>query len=105
MSVCEGIEVELGIPIVNKRIAVTPISVVAAASGESEYLEYARTLDAAAKAVGVNFIGGFSALIDKGATPSDNVLMDSIPAALAETDVVCSSVILVRPAPVLHERR
>ncbi|MEZ7662267.1 PFL family protein [Rothia sp. HMSC067H10] len=92
VSVCEGIEVELGIPIVNKRIAVTPISVVAAASGESEYLEYARTLDAAAKAVGVNFIGGFSALIDKGATPSDNVLMDSIPAALAETDVVCSSV-------------
>ena len=69
VSVCEGIEVELGIPIVNKRIAVTPISVVAAASGESEYLEYARTLDAAAKAVGVNFIGGFSALIDKGATP------------------------------------
>ena len=92
VSVCEGIEVELGIPIVNKRIAVTPISVVAAASGESEYLEYARALDAAAKAVGVNFIGGFSALIDKGATPSDNVLMDSIPAALAETDVVCSSV-------------
>ena len=64
VSVCEGIEAELGIPIVNKRIAV-----IAGASSENDYIEYARTLDAAAKAVGVNFIGGFSALIDKGATP------------------------------------
>ena len=69
VSVCEGIEAELGIPIVNKRIAVTPIAVIAGASSENDYIEYARTLDAAAKAVGVNFIGGFSALIDKGATP------------------------------------
>ena len=92
VSVCEGIEAELGIPIVNKRIAVTPIAVIAGASSENDYIEYARTLDAAAKAVGVNFIGGFSALIDKGATPADNTLMNSIPTALAETDVVCSSV-------------
>lgn len=69
VSVCEGIEAELGIPIVNKRIAVTPIALVAGASDDEDYVEFARTLDAAAKAVGVNFVGGFSALVDKGMTP------------------------------------
>ena len=97
VSVCEGIEAELGIPIVNKRIAVTPIAVIAGASSENDYIEYARTLDAAAKAVGVNFIGGFSALIDKGATPADNTLMNSIPTALAETDVVCANAVSDNP--------
>ena len=92
VSVCEGIEAELGIPIVNKRIAVTPIALVAGASGDEDYVEFARTLDAAAKAVGVNFVGGFSALVDKGVTPADEKLIRSIPRALAETDVVCSSV-------------
>ena len=92
VSVCEGIEAELGIPIVNKRIAVTPIALVAGASDDEDYVEFARTLDAAAKAVGVNFVGGFSALVDKGMTPADEKLIRSIPRALAETDVVCSSV-------------
>ncbi|WP_082264765.1 PFL family protein [Rothia kristinae] len=92
VQVCQGIERELGIPIINKRVAVTPIALVAAASGEHDLTEYARTLDAAAKAVGVDFIGGFSALVDKGSTPADRALMASIPRALAETDVVCSSV-------------
>ncbi|MDN5604866.1 PFL family protein [Rothia sp. HC945] len=92
VRVAEGIEAELGIPIINKRIAVTPISIVAGASGDSDYLEYARTLDRAARAVGVDFIGGFSALVDKGQTEADRILMSSIPRALAETDVVCSSV-------------
>ncbi|WP_129661133.1 PFL family protein [Rothia uropygialis] len=92
VRVAQGIEAELGIPIINKRIAVTPIAIVAGASGDSEYLDYARTLDRAARAVGVDFIGGFSALVDKGQTESDRRLMASIPQALAETDVVCSSV-------------
>ena len=92
VSVCEGIEAELGIPIVNKRIAVTPIALAAGASNDEDYVEFARTLDAAAKAVGVNFVGGFSALVDKGMTPADEKLIRSIPRALAETDVVCSSV-------------
>lgn len=92
VKVCAGIEAELGIPIINKRISVTPIALVAGASSDTDYVEFAKTLDAAAKAVDVNFIGGFSALVDKGATPADEILMSSIPRALCETDVVCSSV-------------
>lgn len=92
VSVCRGIEAELGIPIINRRIAVTPIALIAGASSDEDYVEYAKTLDAAAQAVGVDFIGGFSALVDKGATPADERLIASIPRALAETDVVCSSV-------------
>ncbi|MCF2705748.1 PFL family protein [Arcanobacterium haemolyticum] len=92
VEVAQGIEAELGIPIINKRISVTPIALVAAASGETNLLPWARMLDAAGKAVGVDFIGGFSALVDKGATPADSALMDSIPEALASTDIVCSSV-------------
>lgn len=92
VAVARGIEQELGIPIVNKRVSVTPIALIAGASGDADYVAYAQTLDAAAKAVGVDFIGGFSALVDKGATPADQRLIDSIPEALAHTDVVCSSV-------------
>lgn len=92
VSVARGIEAELGIPIINKRISVTPISLIAGASGETDYTEFARTLDQAARAVGIDFIGGFSALVDKGQSPADRTLMESIPSALAETDVVCSSV-------------
>lgn len=92
VEVAEGIEAELGIPIINKRISVTPIALVAGASNDEDYVEFAKTLDAAAKAVGVNFIGGFTALVDKGATPADEKLMRSIPRALNETDVVCASV-------------
>jgi uncharacterized protein len=92
VTVGEEIEAEFGIPIVNKRIAVTPISLIAAATDEEDYVEFARTLDAAAKEVGVDFIGGFSALVHKGMMKGDRILLDSLPAALAATDVVCSSI-------------
>jgi len=88
----ETIEKELGIPIINKRISVTPISLVAGASDAKTYVPFAKTLDAAAKTVGVNFIGGFSALVHKGFTEADKILINSIPEALATTDIVCSSV-------------
>ena len=87
-----AIEREFGIPIVNKRISVSPISLVAAACEAEDYVPLAMTLDKAAKAVGVNFIGGFSALCHKGFTKSDRKLIHSIPRALTETDLVCSSV-------------
>ena len=83
---------EFGVPIVNKRISVTPIAIAAAGCNTDSYVSVAKTLDRAAKDVGVNFLGGFSALVHKGCTPSDRVLIDSIPQALAETDFVCSSV-------------
>ena len=92
VKVGEELETKYGIPIINKRISVTPISLVAGASNDESYVEYAKTLDAAAKAVGVNFIGGFSALVQKGYSKSDRILIDSIPEALAATDFVCSSV-------------
>ncbi len=88
----EDIEREFGIPIVNKRISITPMALVAGASDAADYVPFARAMDAAAKAVGVNFIGGFSALVQKGMTPADEKLIRSIPQALSETDVVCSSV-------------
>ena len=87
-----AIEREFGIPIVNKRISVSPISLVAAACEDDDYVPLANTLDKAAKAVGVNFIGGFSALAHKGFTKSDLRLINSIPRALTETELVCSSV-------------
>ncbi|PUU86733.1 MAG: hypothetical protein CI947_2406, partial [Halanaerobium sp.] len=80
------------IPIINKRISVTPIAQVAAASNDPDYIEFARTLDKAAKEVGVDFIGGFSALVHKGMTAADKKLIASIPEALAQTERVCSSV-------------
>ena len=92
VSACEAIETELGIPIINKRVSVTPIALVAAASRESDLTPWAQTLDEAAAAVGVDFIGGFSALVEKGTTASDLALIDSIPEALSSTKVVCSSV-------------
>ncbi|NLK20480.1 MAG: PFL family protein [Epulopiscium sp.] len=88
----EEIEKEFGIPIVNKRISVTPISIVAAGTKTDSYVSVAHALDKAAKDVGVNFIGGFSALVQKGSNTSDNILIQSIPQALAETQRVCSSV-------------
>lgn len=87
----ESIEKKYGIPIVNKRISVTPVSMLAAASG-GDPVKYAKTLDKVAKEVGVNFIGGYSALVQKGFAAGDRELMKSIPEALAETDFVCSSV-------------
>ena len=88
----EDISREYGIPIINKRISVTPISLVAASGDATNYLCYAQALDRAAAAVGVNFIGGFSALVQKGFSRSDLCLIDSIPEALARTDLVCSSI-------------
>ena len=88
----EEIEREFGIPIVNKRISVTPMSLVAAASETADYVPFAAALDAAARATGVNFIGGFSALVQKGMTEADRRLIASIPEALATTELVCSSV-------------
>ncbi len=88
----EDIEKEFGIPIVNKRISVTPISLVAASCKETDYSPIAKALDRAAKTCGVNFIGGFSALVHKGMTKGDINLINSIPKALAETERVCSSV-------------
>lgn len=92
LETCEGIEAELGIPIINKRISVTPISLVAAASRADDLTPFAHALDRAAKECGVNFIGGFSALADKGTTPSDLALINSIPEALNATELVCGSV-------------
>ena len=92
VQVGEEIEKEFGIPIVNKRISVTPISLVAAACQADSYVPIAKTLDAAAKKCGVNFIGGFSALVQKGCTESDWKLIRSIPAAMAVTARVCASV-------------
>lgn len=88
----EELERELGVPIINKRISVTPISLIGGASNLPNYVPIARALDKAAKAVGVNFIGGFSALVSKGYTDGDRKLIASIPEALATTDIVCSSV-------------
>lgn len=88
----EIIEREYGLPIVNKRISVTPIAMVAESSNTDNYVDFARTLEEAACAVGVNFIGGFSALVHKGFTNGDHKLINSIPEALASTSRVCSSV-------------
>lgn len=94
VSVGEEIEREFGIPIVNKRISVTPIALIGAGCCKTtdDFVAIAKTLDSAAKTVGVNFIGGFSALVSKGMTPADKLLMESIPDALAQTELVCSSV-------------
>ena len=87
----KSIEKKYGIPIVNKRIAVTPISMLAGVSG-GDPVKYAKTLDRVAHDVGVNFIGGYSALVQKGFTKGDRILIESIPEALKETEFVCSSV-------------
>jgi len=92
VKVGEDIEAEYGIPIINKRISVTPIAIAAEACRTDSYVAVAEALDHAAKTVGVNFIGGFSALVQKGFTKGDLVLLNSIPEALARTERVCSSV-------------
>lgn len=88
----EQISKKYGIPIVNKRISVTPIALVAGATKATSYVPIAKTLDRAADAAGVNFIGGFSALVQKGMSPADRVLIESIPEALSVTERVCSSI-------------
>ena len=91
VPVGESIEKKYGIPIVNKRISVTPISMLLAISG-GDPVKYAKTLDKAAKTLGVNFVGGYSALVQKGFAAGDLELIESIPRALSETEFVCSSV-------------
>ncbi|MBR5163664.1 MAG: PFL family protein, partial [Schwartzia sp.] len=88
----EDIEAEYGIPIIHKRVSVTPIAIAAEACKTDSYVPVAETLDRAAKEVGINFIGGFSALVEKGFTHGDRILLQSIPQALASTELVCSSV-------------
>lgn len=90
----EAISLEYGIPIVNKRISVTPVSLVGGSCCKTpqDYVKIGKTLDAAAKTVGVNFLGGFSALVSKGMTKSDRLLIEAIPETLASTERVCSSV-------------
>ncbi len=92
VRVGEDIEERYGIPIINKRISVTPIALVAGACNDTDYVAFAETLDAAAKEVGVNFIGGFSALVERGCTEADKHLMESIPEAMAKTERVCASI-------------
>ena len=87
----EGIERKYGIPIINKRVAVTPIAMLAGVSG-GDPVKYAHTLQKAADTIGVNFIGGYSALVQKGFSAGDLELIHSIPRAMAETDLLCSSV-------------
>uniref|UniRef100_UPI004027A014 DUF711 family protein n=1 Tax=Eubacterium sp. TaxID=142586 RepID=UPI004027A014 len=87
----EDIEKEYGIPIINKRVSVTPISILAGISG-GDPVKYALTLERAAQTIGVNFIGGYSALVQKGFASGDLELINSIPQALAQTEHLCSSV-------------
>ncbi|MBC8061861.1 MAG: PFL family protein [Clostridiaceae bacterium] len=92
VKVGEDLEIEYGVAIINKRISVTPISLIAGASQDENYVEYAIMLDKVARELGINFIGGFSALIHKGYTTGDHRLIASIPEAMRVTERVCSSV-------------
>ena len=92
VKVGNEISAELGIPIVNMRVCVTPIAIIGAATDAADYVPLARAMDEAAQKVGIDFIGGFSALVQKGYAKGDKILIDSIPAALAATQKVCSSV-------------
>lgn len=92
VEVGRQIENEFGIPIVNKRVSVTPISLIGGATDEDNYVKFAQTLDKAAATLGIDFLGGFSALVQKGCTKGDKILLKSIPEAMATTKLVCSSV-------------
>lgn len=94
VKVGDEIGMEYGIPIVNKRVSVTPIAMVGSSACKTpeDFVSIAKTLDRAAKAIGINFIGGYSALVMKGMTNADKLLIESIPQALKETDFVCSSI-------------
>ena len=94
IKVAREIEIDYAIPIVNKRISITPISLIGASACKSieDYVKIALTLDKTAKEIGVNFIGGYSAIVSKGMSASDKLLIESIPVALSKTDNVCSSV-------------
>lgn len=96
VKVGNDISHEFGVPIVNKRVSITPISLVGSSccKSPSDYVEIANTLNRAAAELGINFMGGYSAIVSKGMTPSDELLIRSIPRALAETDFLCSSVVV-----------
>jgi hypothetical protein len=102
VAVANSITADYGIPIVNKRIAVTPVAWIAAPSGAEDLTPIARAMDAAAHEVGVDFIGGFTAYLYKGFKRSDHALLESIPLALAETEHVCSSVALASTRAGIH---
>lgn len=90
VPVCESLSKRFGVEIVNKRIAVTPISIIGASCGG--YTELCKTLDRAGRELGVDFIGGYSALVHKSATAAENAFLDTLPQALSETEIVCGSV-------------
>ncbi|WP_368488628.1 PFL family protein [Clostridium sp. BJN0013] len=92
VKTAQEIEVEYGIPIINKRISVTPISLIAQASSDRDYVEYAKILDKVTQTLGIDFIGGFSCLVHKGYSKGDRILIESLPEALSVTEKVCSSV-------------
>ncbi|MBQ8260073.1 MAG: PFL family protein, partial [Clostridia bacterium] len=92
VSVGDDIEKQYGIPIVNRRVAVTPISILGGRFSSEDYIKLAKTLDRAADTLGINFLGGYGALVQKGCTVGDEQLIESIPYALAETERVCSSI-------------
>lgn len=92
VKVGKDIESEIGIPIINKRVSVTPISLLAPAEKEEDFIEYAKALEKAALELGIDFIGGYSALVQKGFTDKEKIFIESIPTALKETTKVCSSV-------------
>ncbi len=92
VSVCEEIEKTYGIPIINKRVSVTPISIVGGAMDRDGYVKAALTMEKAAQALGINFIGGFGALVQKGFSKGASALVSAIPQAMSETEIVCSSV-------------
>ncbi|HJG14742.1 MAG TPA: PFL family protein [Ligilactobacillus salivarius] len=92
VKVGNQIATEYGIPVINKRVSVTPISLIAAASKDKDYVKYAKALDRAAQTLGIDFIGGYSALVQKGYQNGDRTLIKSLPQALAETNLVCASV-------------
>jgi len=92
VAACDQVGEKYGIPVVNKRISVSPVAVAAAPFGADEMVEIARTLDRAAKAINVDFLGGFSALVEKGTARGDRALIDALPQALANTERVCASI-------------
>ena len=92
VEVGEELEKLYGIPIVNKRVSVTPVAIAGGSFSEDGFLKIAKTMDRAADTLGIHFIGGFGALVQKGCTPSDTALMNTIPQALSETEKVCSFV-------------
>lgn len=92
VEVAREVQATFGVPIINKRIAVTPIALIAESTGATSYVPVAQAMDRAAAELGIDYIGGFSALVEKGMTPGDSVLIDSIPEALAVTQRVCASI-------------